>query len=139
MGAAAEWGRRGGRYLQAEALAAGDEDAAAAACRSSTSWAPPVQRPPAQAAAPPRVRPGAPRARPTTAAHVAGLTARQAEILAMVGAGMSKAEIAERLVVSVRTVDHHVSPVLAKLGVTNRRQVAEMAERMAARTADPGR
>ena len=31
MGAAAEWGRRGGRYLQAEALAAGDEDAAAAA------------------------------------------------------------------------------------------------------------
>ena len=57
----------------------------------------------------------------------------------MVGAGMSKAEIAERLVVSVRTVDHHVSPVLAKLGVTNRRQVAEMAERMAARTADPGR
>jgi len=77
--------------------------------------------------------------RPTTAAHVAGLTARQAEILAMVGAGMSNAEIAERLVVSVRTVDHHVSAVLAKLGVTNRRQAAEMAERMAATTADSGR
>ena len=65
--------------------------------------------------------------RPTTAAHVAGLTAREAEILAMVGAGMSNAEIAERLVVSQRTAEHHVAAVLTKLGASSRREAAQRA------------
>ena len=54
----------------------------------------------------------------------AGLTERQAEILRLLAAGMTNAEIAARLVVSVRTVDHHVSAVLQKLGVATRREAA---------------
>ena len=56
-----------------------------------------------------------------TRTNPAGLTERQMEILAMLGSGMTNAEIAATLVVSVRTVDHHVSAVLQKLGLTSRR------------------
>ena len=41
--------------------------------------------------------------------------------------GMTNAEIAQRMVVSVRTVDHHVTAVLAKLGVSSRREVVRRA------------
>jgi DNA-binding NarL/FixJ family response regulator len=54
----------------------------------------------------------------------AGLTERQMEILRLLAAGMTNAEIAGRLAVSVRTVDHHVSAVLQKLGVAARREAA---------------
>ena len=76
--------------------------------------------------------------RPETAAHVAGLTPRQAEVLAMIGEGMSNAEIAARLVVAVRTVDHHVAAVLTKLGVANRKQAVAVAKRLTATTASTG-
>ncbi|MGZ4649886.1 MAG: helix-turn-helix transcriptional regulator, partial [Kineosporiaceae bacterium] len=67
----------------------------------------------------------APRApRPATRAHPAGLTARQAEVLALLGEGLSDADIAERLVLSRRTVEHHVAAILAKLGVATRRDAA---------------
>ena len=45
-----------------------------------------------------------------------GLTARQLEVLALLAEGLTNAEIAERLVVSPRTAEHHVAAVLAKLG-----------------------
>jgi DNA-binding CsgD family transcriptional regulator len=56
-----------------------------------------------------------------TRANPAGLTGRQAQVLRLLGEGLTNAEIARRLVVSARTVDSHVAAVLAKLGARNRR------------------
>jgi ATP/maltotriose-dependent transcriptional regulator MalT len=56
-----------------------------------------------------------------------GLTARQAEVLELLTEGLTNAQIAERLVVSIRTVDHHVSAVLTKLGVSSRQEAAQAA------------
>lgn len=58
--------------------------------------------------------------RAETRSNVAGLTPRQVEVVDLVAEGLTNAQIAERLVLSVRTVDHHVSAVLQKLGVAGR-------------------
>lgn len=58
--------------------------------------------------------------RAATRANPAGLTARQLDVLALLCEGLTNAEIATRLVLSVKTVNHHVSAVLDKLGVDNR-------------------
>lgn len=50
------------------------------------------------------------------------LTAREAEVLELVAAGLSNAEIAERLVIAPGTAARHVANVYAKLGVHNRVQ-----------------
>jgi len=65
--------------------------------------------------------------RPATRANPAGLTQRQVDILGLVAKGLTNAEIADLLVVSVRTVDHHVAAILTKLAVGSRRQAAELA------------
>jgi len=67
---------------------------------------------------------------PTTRANPAGLTERQAEILRMLVAGRTNTQIAAKLVLSVRTVDHHVSAVLQKLGVTSRHAAAQAASKL---------
>jgi DNA-binding CsgD family transcriptional regulator len=67
----------------------------------------------------------------------AGLTGRQVEILRLLATGRTNAEIAEILVLSVRTVDHHVSAVLQKLEATSRREAARIAVRLGV-TADGG-
>jgi DNA-binding CsgD family transcriptional regulator len=67
---------------------------------------------------------------PTTRVNPAGLTDRQVEILRLLSEGLTNAEIAERLVLSVRTVDHHVSAVLQKLGVGGRRDAAAALRRL---------
>jgi DNA-binding CsgD family transcriptional regulator len=67
--------------------------------------------------------------RPATATHPAGLTPRQAEVLALVSEGLTDTQIAERLHLSPKTVGHHVSAVLAKLGVHSRTEAAHEARR----------
>jgi len=63
----------------------------------------------------------------TTRANAAGLTARQLDVLRLLVRGHTNAEIAEDLVLSPRTVDHHVAAILLKLGVTRRRDAAAAA------------
>ena len=58
--------------------------------------------------------------RPTTRENPANLTARELEVLGLVAQGLRNAEIAARLVVSEKTVDHHVSAILRKLNVRTR-------------------
>ena len=62
--------------------------------------------------------------RAATRANPAGLTERQAEVLELLAEGMTDGEIAARLVLSVRTVNRHVSSILDKLGVRSRRDAA---------------
>ena len=68
--------------------------------------------------------------RPTTRANPAGLTARQLEVLELVAQGLSNPQIAERLFLSPKTVEHHVAAMLDKLGVHSRRDAASAARRL---------
>ena len=65
--------------------------------------------------------------RATTRANAAGLTARELEVASLLCRGLTNGEIADHLVLSPKTVDHHVSAVLSKLGVANRRLVPDAA------------
>ncbi len=60
----------------------------------------------------------------------AELTRREVEVLALVQQGLSNVEIAERLFLSTKTVHHHVSAILRKLGVARRGQAAAEAARL---------
>ena len=56
--------------------------------------------------------------------RLAQLTARERDVVECLSYGLSNAEVAEQLVLSVPTVKAHVSSILAKLGAENRVQVA---------------
>jgi DNA-binding CsgD family transcriptional regulator len=71
--------------------------------------------------------------RTTTRANPAGLTGRQLEVLALLAEGLRNSQIAERLVVSRKTVDHHVSAILRKLDVSTRTEAAAAASRLGIR------
>ena len=62
------------------------------------------------------------RPRRTTAGNPAGLTDREVEVARLLGEGATNAEIGAALFISAKTAAHHVSAVLAKLGVANRRE-----------------
>ena len=68
-------------------------------------------------------------ARPRLSGHPAGLTLREVEVLRLVAAGLTDAQVAERLVLSVRTVHSHVRSIYRKLGVSSRTAAAGYALR----------
>jgi DNA-binding CsgD family transcriptional regulator/tetratricopeptide (TPR) repeat protein len=68
--------------------------------------------------------------RPRTRENPAGLTARELEVLALLADGLRNAQIAERLVVSAKTAEHHVSAILRKLDVRTRGEAVAAAARL---------
>jgi DNA-binding NarL/FixJ family response regulator len=68
--------------------------------------------------------------RPATQRNPAQLTVREVEVLELVGAGMRNSDIARKLFLTTKTVDHHVSSILRKLGVESRSQAAVEAARL---------
>ena len=130
-GSAHAWQELGCPYEQAQALALGDEEAClrALGLLDGLGARQPAQRLRRQLRrrGTLRVPRGPIRA---TAANPAGLTGRQVEVLGLLAQGLSNAEIAARLSLSAKTVEHHVSALLAKLGVGSRGQAAEAARRL---------
>lgn len=74
---------------------------------------------------------------PQTRANPARLTRRELDVLELLVSDMTNPQIARQLVLSVRTVDHHVSSILAKLNVHTRRAAKDLAEALLA--TEPGR
>jgi DNA-binding CsgD family transcriptional regulator len=64
-----------------------------------------------------------------TATPLVALTARELEVLRLVGAGRSNKEIGNELFISAKTASVHVSNILAKLGVSGRGEAAALAHR----------
>jgi DNA-binding CsgD family transcriptional regulator/tetratricopeptide (TPR) repeat protein len=127
--AASAWDRLGCPYEAASARLASDD---AAALRSALATFEHLGAEPALARTLKRLRDiGAPaRLRGpsrSTRAHPAGLTAREAEILSLIAAGETNREIAARLYLSPKTVEHHVTAILGKLGVPTRQAAARVA------------
>jgi DNA-binding CsgD family transcriptional regulator/tetratricopeptide (TPR) repeat protein len=124
--AATTWAARDCSYERARALAEGDE----VACREALALFDRLGASPAADALRQRMRsegigrvPRGPRT--ATRSNSLGLTPRQAEILLLLKEGLTNAAIARRLHISAKTVDHHVSAILAKLGVSSRLEVAK--------------
>jgi DNA-binding NarL/FixJ family response regulator len=69
-------------------------------------------------------------ARTAARTHPRGLTKREQEILQLLSEGQSNEEISATLFISVRTVEHHVSAILGKLGVATRKAAAQEARRL---------
>jgi len=68
--------------------------------------------------------------RASTARNPAGLTSRELEVLTLLDSGTRNTDIAERLVVSPKTIEHHVSAIFRKLGVANRDAAVAEAARL---------
>ncbi len=127
-GAAATWLRLGCPYEAALARAESheaDEVAEAVRALDALGAGPAADRAAERLRELGGVRPRRPRR--STVANPAGLTDRQVEVLALVADGLSDAEIGARLFISTKTAGHHVSAVLAKLGVGSRREAAASA------------
>jgi DNA-binding CsgD family transcriptional regulator len=75
--------------------------------------------------------------RQVTRSNPARLTPREIEVLALLAEGLRNVQIAERMVISVKTVDHHVSSILRKLGVPTRAAAAREAVRLLPKNGEP--
>ncbi len=131
QGAADEWRRRGCPYEAAQALLGSDDETA---LRDALDAFENLGADPAAKHVRRRLRElgvkGIPRGpHESTRSNSAGLTRREIEIVQLLSDGLRNNEIAERLFLSPKTVDHHVSSVLSKLGVKVRAQVRGEAER----------
>jgi len=120
-GAAAAWQDFGMPYEQALALAEGPEQA----LRAALAILDRLGAAPLAAIVRRRLRElgvrGVPRGpNEKTRAHPAGLTARETQVLALLAQGCSNAQLARRMHRSIKTIDHHVSAILEKLGVRSR-------------------
>jgi len=127
--AAAAWDRRGCRYEAALALFdAQDEPSLREALRRfddlGAKAAATLARRALRVLGARRVPAGA---RAAARAHPAGLTGREQQVLALLAEGLADREIAGRLVISERTVHHHVAAVLAKTGAPSRAAAAREA------------
>jgi DNA-binding CsgD family transcriptional regulator len=128
--AAAAWRRLSCPYEEARALASGDEDARRAGHQQ-------LQQLGARGAAQRLGRAmrsagltGIPRGPyASTRANPFGLTPRQLDILRLLAVDLGNAEIADRLSIAPKTVDHHVAAVLAKLEVHSRKAAVALARR----------
>jgi DNA-binding CsgD family transcriptional regulator/type II secretory pathway predicted ATPase ExeA len=131
-GAAAAWRDAGCPYEAALALADSEDEAA---LRTSLEELQRLGARPASAVVARRLRErgvrGVPRgARAATKANPANLTPRELEVLVLVAQGLRNADVAGRLVLSERTVAHHVSSILGKLGVRSRAEATAEAMRL---------
>jgi DNA-binding CsgD family transcriptional regulator len=127
--AAAAWGRLGCPYEEALALAASDDSDH---LRRAFERFDALGARPAATRTAKRMRAlgitSIPRGlRRSTRDNPAGLTAREMEVLRLVAQGLRNSQIAADLVVSPKTVDHHVSAVLRKLNVNDRQSAARAA------------
>jgi DNA-binding NarL/FixJ family response regulator len=139
--AAQAWRDIGCPYETALALADGDDDQVVLSAVEELERQ--GARPAARIVARRLRERGVPRGpRPRTRENPAGLTARELEVLALLAEGLRNAQIAQRLVVSEKTVGHHVSAVLRKLDVRTRGEAGAKAVRLGlaegSETAQPG-
>jgi DNA-binding CsgD family transcriptional regulator/Tfp pilus assembly protein PilF len=126
--AAAQWERLGCPYEEALALAEGDGDAKLRALAILDRLGAPATaamlRRSLRADGVRHIPRGA---RPATKRNPAGLTVRELDILRQLAGGFSNREIGQRLSISAKTVDHHVSAVLAKLEAGSREEAVSRA------------
>jgi DNA-binding CsgD family transcriptional regulator/energy-coupling factor transporter ATP-binding protein EcfA2 len=130
--AATRWAELGCPYDAALALAGSDDEDD---LRDALAGFQRLGARPAAAIVSRRLREGGARGLPrgprrSTREHPAGLTARETEVLALLGSGGSNAEIAAQLYLSERTVEHHVAAILRKLGVGSRGRAVSEADRL---------
>ncbi len=137
--AAVAWAELDSPYEAAVALSEADDDAALAHALTELQAlsARPVEAFVARRLRERGVRGLARGPRPRTADSPAGLTPRETEVLSLLAEGQSNAEIAARLFLSTRTVDHHVSAILRKLRVPSRARASAEAARLGIVTTIP--